>query len=230
MFDRIAHRYDLLNHTLSMGIDYYWRRQLAELLPARTELKLLDLATGTADVLIELCQYNSGIHEALGIDLSKQMLQYGRSKLEHLGLSARVQLLHGDACQIPVSDQAYDVVTMSFGIRNVLDVDRCLQEIFRCLKPGGRALILEFSLPPNRWVRSGYLLYLRHLLPHIGGLISGDGAAYRYLNQTIETFPCGQNFCDRMIATGFTQVDFTPLTLGIASIYQGDKPFIELTS
>lgn len=226
MFDRIAHRYDFLNHTLSMGIDFYWRRCLLDLLPARKELQLLDLATGTADVLIALCQHHRGIQAALGLDLSEQMLEQGRSKLDKLGLSARIQLLHGDACDIPLPDQSYEVVTMAFGIRNVLDVDRCLHEILRCLKPGGRALILEFSLPSHQWIRSAYLLYLRHLLPRIGGFISGDYAAYRYLNQTIETFPCGQDFCDRMIAAGFTHVSFTPLSLGIVSIYQGDRPFV----
>ncbi|MGE3727089.1 MAG: bifunctional demethylmenaquinone methyltransferase/2-methoxy-6-polyprenyl-1,4-benzoquinol methylase UbiE [Candidatus Sericytochromatia bacterium] len=225
MFDRIAHRYDFLNHTLSLGIDYHWRRQLAEKLPARADLKLLDLATGTADVLIELCQQNSGIQSALGLDLSEQMLAKGREKIQALPLKSRAELKHGDACQIPVEDSAYDVITMAFGIRNVLDVDLCLREMLRVLAPGGRALILEFSLPPQPLMRSSYLLYLRHILPQIGGLISGDGAAYRYLNQTIESFPCGQDLCDHLIAAGFKDVAFTPLSLGIASIYQGDKPF-----
>jgi demethylmenaquinone methyltransferase / 2-methoxy-6-polyprenyl-1,4-benzoquinol methylase len=225
MFDRIAHRYDFLNHTLSMGIDYDWRRQLADRLPPQAELKLLDLATGTADVLIALCQQNQGIQLALGLDLSEQMLVRGRQKLSNLALTAQTELLQGDACKIPVESSSYDVVTMAFGIRNVVDVDLCLREILRSLTPGGRALILEFSLPSNNLVRSGYLFYLRHLLPEIGGLISGDASAYRYLNQTIESFPCGQDFSNRMIDAGFTQVSHTPLTLGIVSIYQGDKPF-----
>lgn len=225
MFDRIAHRYDFLNHTLSMGIDYHWRRQMAEKLPPRADLKLLDLATGTADVLIELCQQNQGIQSALGLDLSEQMLAKGREKIQALSIRQRAELKHGDACQIPLENAAFDVITMAFGIRNVLDVDLCLREMMRVLAPGGRTLILEFSLPPQTLMRNAYLLYLRHLLPQIGALISGDGAAYRYLNQTIETFPCGQDFCDRLIAAGFKNVGYTPLTFGIASIYQGDKPF-----
>jgi demethylmenaquinone methyltransferase/2-methoxy-6-polyprenyl-1,4-benzoquinol methylase len=225
MFDRIAHRYDFLNHTLSLGIDYHWRRQLAEKLPAQADLKLLDLATGTADVLIELCQHNSGIQSALGLDLSEQMLAKGRDKIQALPIKHRAELKLGDACQIPLENATYDVITMAFGIRNVLDVDLCMREMMRVLTPGGRVLILEFSLPPQALMRQSYLLYLRHILPQIGGLISGDGAAYRYLNETIETFPCGQDFCDRLIAAGFKNVGYTPLSLGIASIYQGDKPF-----
>ncbi|PIQ25856.1 bifunctional demethylmenaquinone methyltransferase/2-methoxy-6-polyprenyl-1,4-benzoquinol methylase UbiE [bacterium (Candidatus Blackallbacteria) CG17_big_fil_post_rev_8_21_14_2_50_48_46] len=225
MFDRIAHRYDFLNHTLSMGIDTLWRQKLAQQLPPRPDLKLLDLATGTADVLITLCQENKSISEALGLDLSEQMLSYGRQKLKQEGLENRAELRLGDACEIPVEAASYDAVTMSFGIRNVLDMDLCLREIYRSLKPGGRALILEFSLPESRLVRPGYLLYLRHLLPRIGAAVSGDDAAYRYLNQTIETFPCGQDFCDHMIAAGFQNVDFMPQTFGIATIYQGDKAF-----
>jgi demethylmenaquinone methyltransferase/2-methoxy-6-polyprenyl-1,4-benzoquinol methylase len=224
MFDRIAHRYDFLNHLLSMGIDRGWRQEIAARLPARPHLHLLDLATGTADVLLTLCQLNPDIERASGLDLSEHMLAYGRQKLKKAHLKASAELRTGDACQIDEPANSYDAITMSFGIRNVLDPDLCLREIYRTLKPGGRALILEFSLPEPP-LRPLYLLYLRHILPKIGALISGDDSAYRYLNQTIETFPCGQNFCNRMIEAGFKQVDFTPLTCGIATLYQGDKPW-----
>jgi demethylmenaquinone methyltransferase/2-methoxy-6-polyprenyl-1,4-benzoquinol methylase len=156
--------------------------------------------------------------------MSEGMLAVGREKVARLGLSDRVVLKTGDAMSIPEPDTAFDVSTMSFGIRNVLDVTDALREVLRVLKPGGRALILEFSTPESRWFRPMYFFYLRHLLPVIGGMLSGDRTAYRYLNRTIETFPSGKDFCALMERAGFTRVKAIPLTFGIASIYEGDRP------
>ena len=224
MFDRIAPRYDLLNRMLSMGTDVRWRRRMAACLPERRPMRLLDLATGTADQAISLVKADSRIESATGLDLAEQMLAVGREKLVRLGLADRIRLGTGDAVKIPEPDTAYDVTTISFGIRNVLDVSAALREMRRVLKPGGRALILEFSTPESAWFRPVYLFYLRHILPHIGALLSGDRNAYRYLNQTIETFPCGDAFCDLMRKAGFERVKHIPLSLGIATIYQGDRP------
>jgi demethylmenaquinone methyltransferase/2-methoxy-6-polyprenyl-1,4-benzoquinol methylase len=222
MFDRIAHRYDLLNHVLSLNRDVAWRKRLANRLPDRQDLRVLDLATGTGDQLIAL--YNSGkVKSGVGIDLSERMLDVGRRKIRELNLRSQLELHKGDAESIPFEESSFDAVSISFGIRNVTDVARTLGEMRRVLRPGGRALILEFSLPERLPVKWLYLLYFRNILPGFGGLISGDWHAYRYLNQTAETFPYGTAFCRMISAAGFTHVEATPLTLGIATLYQGDK-------
>lgn len=224
MFDRIAHRYDLLNRLLSMRQDVAWRNKMATLLPERPNLRLLDLATGTADQILSLIHKSDRIGSAVGIDMSTEMLSFGREKIAKRGLSERVVLQEGDAMQPPLPDNSFDVVTISFGIRNVLDVTQSLREMQRVLKPGGRVLILEFSLPSNWLMRKSYLFYFRNILPWIGGKISGDSYAYRYLNQTVESFPYGRTFCRLLEEAGFENVTDHPLTFGIASIYQGDKP------
>lgn len=224
MFDRIAPRYDLLNRLLSMGTDVAWRKRMAACLPDRRPLELLDLATGTADQAISLVSNDPRVTTAVGLDMSEGMLDVGRAKLAKMGLSDRIRLATGDAGAIPEPDARHDVVTISFGIRNVVDVPTSLREMRRVLRPGGRALILEFSMPGNAVFRPVYLFYLRHILPHLGALLSGDSSAYRYLNQTIETFPCGEAFCQLMRDAGFVNVQHHPLSLGIATIYQGDKP------
>ncbi len=222
MFDRIAWRYDLLNHLLSANQDKAWRKRLAALLPDGKGLKALDLASGTGDQLLAL--YDSGrIKHGVGTDLAEKMLAIGRDKITARGLNDSLELKTGDAQNIPFEDNRFDAVTISFGIRNMTDVSLALREMHRVLKPGGRALILEFSLPTNGFIRWGYLIYFRHILPVLGKMISGDDGAYRYLNETVETFPYGQAFCDLMTDAGFQNVKDNRLTLGIASIYQGDK-------
>lgn len=223
MFDRIAHRYDFLNRFLSAGQDVGWRKTMARHLPAGENLYLLDLATGTADQIIFLRKASSRIAQADGMDLSEGMLEFGREKIARLGWSDQVSLREGNTIEIPSEDEKYDVVTISFGIRNVTDVDQGLREMLRILKPGGRALILECSVPENRMVRGFYLFYFRYVLPKVGGLVSGDSYAYNYLNKTVETFPCGQAFCDLMTKAGFESVKRRRLTFGIATIYQGDR-------
>lgn len=223
MFDRIAHRYDLLNRLLSFGTDVRWRKRMAKHLPEGASLEILDLATGTADVLISLEKHCPRVKRGTGVDLSFGMLSFGLPKLKALGLANRFRLVRGDAMALPLPSERYDAVTISFGIRNVLDVPAGLREMCRILKPGGRALVLEFSLPGNALFRAGYLFYFRHVLPRVGALLSGDGGAYRYLNQTVETFPYGENFCALMRNAGFRDVKAFPLTFGIATLYQGDK-------
>jgi len=224
MFDRIAPRYDLLNRLLSFRRDVAWRERMASMVPSGQGLRLIDIATGTADQIISLMEKKPSITSAIGVDMSEGMLSYGRQKISKLGWDNRVELRTGDAMSIPETERAFDVATMSFGIRNVINVTEALREIGRVLKPGGRALILEFSTPENRLFRPLYFFYLRYILPIIGGILSGDRTAYRYLNRTIETFPSGEAFCAIMRDAGFTNVKATPLTFGIASIYQGDRP------
>jgi demethylmenaquinone methyltransferase/2-methoxy-6-polyprenyl-1,4-benzoquinol methylase len=223
MFDRIAHRYDLLNRLLSFGLDVRWRNRMAGFLAARGNQHLLDLATGTADQLLALMDRSGCISRATGMDMAEAMLERGREKVKRRGLDPVVRLETGDAVHIPSPDDAFDVVTISFGIRNVEDVGGSLKEMHRVLKPGGRALILEFSMPANRCVRTGHLFYLRHILPRIGGMVSGDFEAYRYLNRTIESFPYGREFCALMETAGFRETKAHAQTFGVATIYQGDK-------
>ncbi len=222
MFDRIAHRYDLLNHLLSGNRDVAWRRKMAGMLPEKNDLDVLDLATGTGDQLITLAETGK-LRSGVGIDLAEKMLAIGREKIVAKQLDRLLTLQTGDAGAIPFPDNSFDAVSITFGIRNVLDVPTALREISRVLRPNGRALILEFSLPRNGFVRHSYLFYFRHILPRLGGLISGDSHAYRYLNQTVETFPYGEAFCSLMRESGFTSVQATELTFGIATIYSGDK-------
>ena len=223
MFNRISSRYDFLNRLLSLRRDVVWRKKIAALLPPGKPLDVLDMATGTADVLLALCRMSDRIRFAVGIDMAQQMLTRALEKIRRAGRSQQVSVLPADALRPPFREGVFDAVTMAFGIRNVTDVDLCLREMRRVLRPGGRALILEFSLPANHWIRTLYLLYFRHILPRIGGLISGDAEAYGYLNRSVETFPYGRDFEERMEKAGFGRVKTQPLTFGIASIYMGEK-------
>jgi len=223
MFDRIAHRYDLANRVLSMGTDSGWRKRMAHDLPAHEDMMILDMATGTGDVLLAMHRMNNRVRSGVGMDISSNMLAIGRDKIEDRGLASAFRMVRADATCIGAANDTFDAVTISFGIRNVPDVPAALREMHRVLKPGGRLLILEFSLPGNPLFRPLYLFYLRHFLPRIGGMLSGDQSAYRYLNQTIETFPFGGDFCALMQEAGYREVAAQPLTMGIATLYRGDK-------
>jgi len=224
MFDRVAKRYDLLNRLLSFGQDVRWRKRLEQALPSGQKLRLLDLATGTGDILLSLTSaFNRGkILAARGIDLSSEMLHFAERKIKDQGLSEKISLAQGDATRLNEASNTFDVLTMAFGIRNVEKVDDALSEMRRVLKPGGRALILEFSIPKNLLVRGVYLFYFRIILPFFGGLISGQWKAYKYLNKTAEAFPYGDAFCSLMEGAGFKNVKAMPLTFGVATLYQGD--------
>ena len=225
MFDRIAPKYDLLNHLLSFGRDILWRRKLARLLIAEESNNIIDLATGTGDVLIELLRTNDAIERAVGLDLSESMLNVCRHKLHKQGIDAeKVELIAGDASQTGLPADSFDAVTMAFGIRNTTDVRATLREMARILKPKGIVLILEFSMPANWIVKHLYMFYLRHLVPLIGRMISGDRRAYRYLDSSIESFHRPERFCQLMQETGFTAIKADSLTFGVAHIYSGLRP------
>lgn len=225
MFDRIAPTYDLLNRVLSMGIDRGWRRRVAEYLPQRPDrLDLLDLATGTGDQLFTLWQTAPGRWRSLtGTDLSENMLAEARVKSPGRLPAELVTWRTASAQELPYDEASFDVATMSFGIRNVPEPRRALREIFRVLRPGGRALILEFSLPKFFLLRWPYLIYFRYVLPWIGGKVSGDAAAYRYLNRTVEAFPYEGAFLKWMEEAGFQKTHFVRLSGGIACLYVADK-------
>lgn len=220
MFDRIAPRYDLLNRLLSFRRDVAWRKALVQALPAGDNLRVLDLATGTADVLLSLAAAHGKVRRGTGLDKSAGMI--ARAKPKITGAGAVLDLVRGDACGLGFRDASFDAVTIAFGIRNVPDVPAALREMRRVLRPRGRALILEFSLPANAIIRSGYLLYFRHVLPRIGGVVSGDAQAYRYLNESVESFPYGEAFLNLMRDADFRDVVARPLSSGIATLYTGD--------
>jgi len=221
MFNAIAKQYDRVNRILSFGIDQKWRKLLASNLPEKENLRLLDLATGTCDQLLTLMETNK-VAKALGIDLAEDMLSLGGKKVAATPFAEKVELQVASALSIPAKDSSFDVVTISFGIRNVQG--NCLSEIFRVLAPGGRALILEFSLPENKIIRSAHLFYLRKILPTIGGFVSKEKSAYSYLNKTIESYPYGEKFLQMMEREGFVDFKAIPLTLGVATLYIGEKP------
>ena len=223
MFDRIACRYDLLNRLLSFRQDVRWRKKLSQHLPETNNQIILDIATGTADVLLSLIKTNQKINRGIGLDMAREMLRSGRKKIVDKSLEKQLQLFPADSQHLPFDSHSFDAVTIAFGIRNVMDIRLGLSEMMRVLKSGGRLLILEFSLPDLGLFRKFYLFYFRKILPIFGGFISGDAYAYRYLNKTVETFPYGEEFNRLMEEVGFQNVVNFTLTRGIASIYQGDK-------
>jgi demethylmenaquinone methyltransferase/2-methoxy-6-polyprenyl-1,4-benzoquinol methylase len=223
MFDQIAPTYDRVNRVMTFGIDQTWRKKMGTFLPHRKELKLLDCATGTADQLIALLDTCPHISEAVGIDLAADMLAIGRKKLDLKSYSQKATLQEASVLALPFTSESFDCVTISFGIRNATDVLAALKEMHRVLKPEGRLIVLEGSVPKTPLIRHLHLFYLRSFLPWIGGMISRKKEAYVYLNKTIETFPSGEAFCDLMREAGFTNVKANPLTFGAVTITHGDR-------
>lgn len=217
MFDAISPTYDRTNRIISFGMDQRWRAKVASFLPPQKNLKVLDLATGTGDQALALIKSQSSIQSITGIDLSKEMLEIARRKIP-----CKMQFLVADAEKLPFKDRSFDAATFSFGIRNVSDPLKALNEIYRVLKPKGRCLILEFSLPPQP-IRPFFLFYLRHVLPIVAGLISKNRSAYQYLNRTIEHFPSGKAFCQLMKEADFGRLKEVPMNLGSVTLYIGEK-------
>lgn len=213
LFNQIAPRYDLLNRLLSFGQDQLWRRQVVNYLPERSDLRVLDVATGTADLALMIIRQSRQITSITGIDMAIQMLRIGQEKVDKAGFSGCIQLQPGDAQRLAYSDACFDVVTVAFGLRNMPNKKQALSEMMRVLKPNGRLIILEFSMPRNPLVRLAYLFYFRHILPKIGGIISGDYQAYRYLNQSVEAFSSSE----------IDHMKQHKLCFGVATIYVADK-------
>lgn len=218
MFDAISPSYDRVNRILSLGLDLVWRRSLAKQLPSHESLDLLDLATGTGDQIAALFKMNAPIKRAIGIDLSSGMLEIAKKKFCN---DSRVLFQQANAEQLPFLEKSFDVCTFSFGIRNVQNPLAALSEIRRVTKPGGRCLILEFSLPKGLF-RFPYLFYARHLLPVVGGWLSGNRSAYRYLNESIEQFAQQETFLSWMRQTGWSNPVAIPHLFGAVTLYRGD--------
>lgn len=221
LFNRIAPRYDFLNHLLSFGIDFLWRKRAIGVLRPAHPRTILDVATGTGDLAFEAARILSP-NRVVGIDVAEEMLEIARTKAKAGGWVSTV-FETGTAEHLPFPDNQFDAVTVAFGVRNFSDLDRGLREMLRVLRPGGSLVVLEFSRPRAFPVRLLYDWYSRHLLPSLGGLISRSREAYEYLPGTIRMFPDGPDFLAILRRTGFQSVIHFPLTFGIATIYHGIK-------
>lgn len=222
MFDNIAPSYDFLNHFLSAGIDKGWRKKAILELKSIHPQKVLDVATGTGDVaLLTHKLLNPG--KIVGIDISEKMLQIGIEKIKTLNLQHKIELLIGDSEAIKFPDSSFDGVTVAFGVRNFEQLETGLSEIKRVLRHGGKLVILEFSKPKLPLIKQFYQFYLKIITPGIGRLISKDNNAYRYLNDSVQKFPEGEDFVAILNKLGYKNASCKRLSLGIASLYCGEK-------
>ena len=222
MFDNIAPKYDLLNHTLSMSIDRVWRRRVVGEVRRAKPGRILDVATGTGDLAIAMARRIRDV-QVLGVDLSEQMLAVARRRIEARGLDGRIVLDRGDAERLAVADASVDVATVAFGVRNFGDLGAGLRELARTIKPGGKVVILEFSRPRNRVFRALYEFYSYKILPRIGGLVSRDKRAYEYLPASVGEFPAPEEFMAMMARAGVRNCRARSQSFGIAQIYIGER-------
>lgn len=221
MFDGIAGRYDFLNHFLSLGIDRSWRKKLIRLLGKEHPQHILDLATGTADLAIAAMSVNPV--KITGTDISAEMLAVGRAKVSKLGLQDKIELLQADSENLPFKDESFDAAMVAYGVRNYENLPGGLAEMYRILKPGSKAFILEFSKPTAFPVKQFFAFYFRYILPTLGRLISKHNSAYSYLPESVKVFPQGEEFTTLMRQAGFEEVNYQSLSLGITMLYTGIK-------
>lgn len=222
MFNDIAGRYDFLNRFMSLGIDVGWRKKALRMLQPLQPKVILDVATGTGDVAI-LAARMLQPEKIIGIDISEGMLAFGREKVEKAGLSGKITLQEGDSETISFPDGTFDAITVAFGVRNFEHLEKGLAEMRRVLKPGGKAVILEFSNPTKTPVKQLYNFYFRYITPSIGKWIARNKAAYSYLPDSVKAFPQGQAMCDILQKTGFQAVTCKTLSFGICSIYSATR-------
>lgn len=221
MFDNISHRYDFLNHFLSLGIDKGWRKKAIRLLQPHQPKVILDVATGTGDFALQALDLSPD--KIIGVDISEGMLEVGRKKMKQRGLTEKIEMLKGDSENLPFLDNNFDAVTVGFGVRNFENLSKGLLEIHRVMKPNAVVAILEFSRPRRFPFKQFYNFYFKIILPKIGQWISRDKVAYTYLPESVEAFPDGADFVAILKNTGFKNVACKPLTFGISSIYTAQK-------
>jgi demethylmenaquinone methyltransferase/2-methoxy-6-polyprenyl-1,4-benzoquinol methylase len=222
MFNSIAYRYDFLNRFLSAGVDIWWRKKAIRELKKLKPKNILDVATGTADVAI-MATTLLDPEKITGIDISDGMLEIGRAKIKKKGLEKTIELLNGDSETIKFADNSFDAVTVAFGVRNFEHLEKGLAEIKRVLKPGGKLVVLEFSQPKTAGITQLYHVYMKLVAPNVGKIFSKNRNAYKYLDESIKKFPEGKNFTLILDNLGYTNTYCKPLSLGICSIYCGDK-------
>ncbi len=223
MFDRIAGRYDFMNRFLSAGTDMGWRKKAIRMLKGDKPGMILDVATGTGDMAIMACKMLQP-QKVEGIDISAQMLELGRKKVEKEGLTDKIQLQKGDSETINFAENTFDAVMAAFGVRNFENLEKGLSEMLRVLKPGGKLVILEFSRPRHRAVRGLYNIYMRMLAPRLAHWFNQNKEAYDYLTESSNAFPERRHFTDILNKIGYSDTRFKSLSLGICCIYTGRKP------
>ena len=220
MFDNIAHRYDFLNHLLSGGIDWYWRKRTVDILQPQDYETVLDVATGTGDLAFSLLTHSDA--RILGLDFSMNMLQLNLQKQEDKP-ELQHDLIDADIEKLPFPSNSFEVITIAFGIRNVGNMEAALEELYRVLKPGGRLGILEFSQPENQLFKRMYYFYFRKIMPVIGYVFSGNRTAYNYLQESVSRFPSRADFSKTLEFVGFRKLQSYTMTMGISVLYLGFK-------
>ncbi len=223
MFDNIAPTYDRLNHIFSLSIDKLWRRRVVRIVRRLKPTRILDLATGTGDLAINMAKRIPEAH-IMGVDLSENMLAVAAEKVRRQGLDDHIVLYQGDAENLDLNDGVVDVVTVAFGVRNFGDIEQGLAEIWRSLRSGGHLVVLEFSMPRNPLVRKMYGLYSDHVMRPVGSMVSRDNQAYEYLPDSIAEFYAPEDFLEVMRRAGFEDCRRRSQSMGIAQIYIGRKP------
>lgn len=223
MFGEIAARYDAMNHLLSAGVDKYWRWRTVRLAPVMGDAPILDLCTGTGDLALAYQKAANGRAQVIGTDFCHPMLVIGRKKGEAV-TGTRPRFVEADAQRLPFECDSFQIVSVAFGLRNVADTDHGLREMTRVCRPGGKVVVLEFSMPTRQPMRAAYSWYFRHVLPRIGQFFArNDREAYSYLPASVSEFPMGEALAAKMRAAGLSNVKFYPLTFGVATIYIGVK-------
>lgn len=224
MFAEIAPRYDLMNHLLSLNVDRWWRRKTVRKVPPKGDRPILDVCTGTGDLALAYSRYTNGKVPVVAADFCPEMLAIGEKKKQAANLPGEIAFVEADTQSLPFPDDHFQIVCVAFGLRNVEDTDQGLSEMTRVCAPGGRVAILEFSMPRWQPFRGLYGAYFRHVLPRIGQLFAKNSSdAYTYLPESVSQFPEGNALVERMELAGLDDVRCYPLTLGIASLYVGEK-------
>ncbi|MCU0710076.1 MAG: bifunctional demethylmenaquinone methyltransferase/2-methoxy-6-polyprenyl-1,4-benzoquinol methylase UbiE [Pirellula sp.] len=226
MFAEIAPRYDLLNHLLSLNVDRYWRWRTLRSLDLKPGSPVLDVCTGTGDLALSAAKRMGPETEIIGSDFCAEMLQIARQKhVRHLNSHTRLQFIEADTMHLPFEDASFETVMVAFGLRNVSDTDAGLREMNRVCRPGGKVAILEFSKPSWPLLKQGYEFYFRQILPRIGNSVARNSSdAYQYLPQSVSEFPSGKELAHRMANAGLEGIRWTPMTLGVVTLYVGRKP------
>ncbi|WP_299525246.1 bifunctional demethylmenaquinone methyltransferase/2-methoxy-6-polyprenyl-1,4-benzoquinol methylase UbiE [uncultured Lutibacter sp.] len=221
MFDTISKEYDGLNRVISFGIDVKWRNKVVKIIGDTNPNSILDIATGTGDLAINLTKTKAS--KIIGLDISEGMLEVGRKKIEKLNLNNTIEMVFGDSEKIPFEDNSFDAITVAFGVRNFENLEKGLSEIYRVLKTGGTFAVLETSIPTKTPYKQGYTFYSKNILPLIGKLFSKDKSAYKYLSDSAAAFPYGEAFNNILQKIGFIAIENKPQTFGVASIYIAKK-------
>lgn len=221
MFDTISKEYDGLNRVISFGIDVKWRNKVVKIVSKKQPENILDIATGTGDLAINLASTNA--KEIIGLDISNGMLEVGRKKIASKKLESIISMVIGDSENLPFEDNTFDAITVAFGVRNFENLEKGLSEILRVLKPNGIFVILETSVPTNPIYKFGYKVYSKFILPTIGKLFSKDKIAYNYLSESASVFPYGETLNNILRKIGFINVEDKPQTMGVATIYTASK-------